>query len=166
MVRRLFHITEAVRLTGMGCGSFVCWVPLLFLTRPGHRVLQSGDCHGQRELPSMSAPAAGTDVHSQLLDVLPLYSIMCCVELRDDDTLQPEWQAGVSYLQAWDGSIRDGHVVHVSVPRGVCTTAEDLHLRILPQVHEDIGDITTTCGTLYSQWLLSACFECDSVVCF
>jgi len=38
-------------------------------------------------------------------------------------------------------------VVHVAVPGGVRAAAEDLHLRVLPQVHEDFRHITTSCGS-------------------
>jgi len=37
-------------------------------------------------------------------------------------------------------------MVHVSIPGGVCTTAKDLHLRVLSQIHEDVGHITTSRG--------------------
>lgn len=51
------------------------------------------------------------------------FRVIVFPELRDDNTLSAEWQTGISCEKARDGKIRDGHMVHISVSRGICAPA-------------------------------------------
>ena len=80
------------------------------------------------------------------------------VAVWDEPTLSAGRHSGVPYQADWDGTLRDGHVVLVSVPWGVRATPEALHLRVLSQVHAHGRHRSTTrgqCLVLFFFWIIS-----------
>ena len=129
----------------------------LSFQRSGHlpfSVLNSFRGRNFPQIPSLH-PQYGINVCFELFGVLSCLRQMCGhvrnlgsllhTEQWDDEALRAERQAGIPYQAAGDGQVRDGHVVLIAIPRGVRAATETLHLRVLPQVHEDCHHTSQAC---------------------
>lgn len=71
---------------------------------------------------------------------------LICTGAWDYYPLLQEWPAGVQDQKAGDRPLRNVHMVFQPVPWGVCPLAQNLPVRVLSQVHEDLHDSQETHG--------------------